>query len=162
MNSGDAYAPGTAAAGGREGSRAATAPARATQPTRSPCTQASAFRSTWFTFPTENFLSDNDPDAPDVTIGLDAGEAPVHIVAGHGQVELRKGVAPAPDLTLAGEPRLIRACSWASSPWKTPAPPACRPPVTPLSLPAPAAPRRPDPQFTPARATATKADPGRA
>ena len=42
-----------------------------------------------------------------MTIGLDAGEAPVHIVVGHGQVELRKGVPRAPDLTLAGEPRLI-------------------------------------------------------
>ena len=66
-----------------------------------------AFRSNWFTFPTENYLSDTDPDAPDVTIGLDAGEAPVHIVVGHGQVELRKGIPPAPDLALAGEPRLI-------------------------------------------------------
>ena len=52
-------------------------------------------------------FSDTDPDAPDVTIGLDAGDAPVHIVVGHGQVELRKGAAPVPDLTLAGKPRLI-------------------------------------------------------
>ena len=55
-----------------------------------------AFRSNWFTFATENFLSDTDPDAPDVTIGLDAGEAPVHIVVGHGQVELRKGIRACP------------------------------------------------------------------
>ena len=66
-----------------------------------------AFRSNWFTFATEHFLSDTDPGAPEVTIGLDAGDAPVHIVVGHGRVELRRGAAPAPDLTLAGEPRLI-------------------------------------------------------
>ena len=61
-----------------------------------------AFRSNWFTFATENFLSDTDPDAPDVTIGLDAGEAPVHIVVGHGQVELREGIR-------------TDACTWPAS-----------------------------------------------
>jgi DNA-binding HxlR family transcriptional regulator len=66
-----------------------------------------AFRSTWFTFAAENFLSDTDPAAPEVTIGLDAGDAPVHIAVGGGRVELRRGAAPAPDLTLTGEPRLI-------------------------------------------------------
>ena len=66
-----------------------------------------AFRSSWFIFATENFLRDTDPGAPEVTIGLDAGDAPVHIVVGRGRVELRRGAAPAPDLTLAGEPRLI-------------------------------------------------------
>lgn len=67
------------------------------------------FRSNWFTFATENFLTDTDtdPDAPEAVIGLDAGDAPVHIVIGHGQAELRKGAAPAPHLALAGEPRLI-------------------------------------------------------
>ena len=66
-----------------------------------------AFRSTWFTFAAENFLSDTDPAAPEVTIGLDAGDAPVHIAVGGGRVELRRGAAPAPDLTLTGAPRLI-------------------------------------------------------
>ena len=67
-----------------------------------------AFRSGWFTFATENFLADTDPAAPEVTIGLNATDAaPVHIVVGHGEVELRKGPAPDPGLTLAGEPRLI-------------------------------------------------------
>ena len=43
-----------------------------------------------------------------MTIGLSAADAaPVHIVVGHGEVELRKGAAPDPDLALAGEPRLI-------------------------------------------------------
>jgi hypothetical protein len=67
-----------------------------------------AFRSGWFTFATENFLADTDPAAPEVTIGLNATDAaPVHIVVGHGAVELRNGPAPDPGLTLAGEPRLI-------------------------------------------------------
>jgi DNA-binding HxlR family transcriptional regulator len=67
-----------------------------------------AFRSGWFTFATENFLTDTDPAAPEVTIGLNATDAaPVHVVVGHGEVELRQGPAPDPGLTLAGEPRLI-------------------------------------------------------
>jgi len=66
-----------------------------------------AFRSNWFTFATENFLSDTDPAAPGVTIALDAGDAPAHIAVGGGQVELRRGAAPAPDLTLTGKPVLI-------------------------------------------------------
>ena len=65
------------------------------------------FRSNWFTFATENFLTDTDPGAPEAVIGLDAGDAPVHVVVGHGQAELRKGAASVPDLALAGEPRLI-------------------------------------------------------
>ena len=67
-----------------------------------------AFRSNWFTFAAETFLADSDPSAPEVTIGLSAADAaPVHIVVGHGEVELKKGAAPDPDLALAGEPRLI-------------------------------------------------------
>ncbi len=68
---------------------------------------AEAFRSGWFMFAAENFLSDTDPAAPGVTIALDAGDAPVHLAVGGGQVELRQGAAPSPDLTLTGEPRLI-------------------------------------------------------
>ena len=66
-----------------------------------------AFRSSWFTFAAENFLSDTDPAAPGVTIALDAGDAPVHLAVGGGHVELHQGAVPSPDLTLTGEPRLI-------------------------------------------------------
>ena len=67
-----------------------------------------AFRSGWFTFATETFLTDTDPAAPEVTIGLSATDAaPVHIVVSHGEVELRKGPAPDAGLTLAGDPRHI-------------------------------------------------------
>lgn len=65
-----------------------------------------AFRPHWFAFSVWS-LHDQDPDGPPVSIELRAASSPVVVEAAGGKVSMRVGVAPAPDLVLSGEPRLI-------------------------------------------------------
>lgn len=71
--------------------------------------QGDEFRGHWFTFPVSYFLRDRDPGAPPATIELRAASDPVVIEVSGGSVRTRLGSAAAPDLVLAGEPRLIMA-----------------------------------------------------
>lgn len=67
------------------------------------------FQGHWFTFPVSYFLRDRDPGGPLVSIELRAASEPVVIEVSGGSVRTRLGTAAAPDLVLAGEPRLILA-----------------------------------------------------
>jgi DNA-binding HxlR family transcriptional regulator len=64
------------------------------------------FRGHWFAFSVWS-LHDNDPDGPPVSIELRAAGSPVVVDVAGGKVSMRLGTAPAPDLVLTGEPRLI-------------------------------------------------------
>jgi DNA-binding HxlR family transcriptional regulator len=68
--------------------------------------ESDAFRPHWFAFSVWS-LRDQDPDGPPVSIELHAASSPVVIEAADGKVSMRVGSAPAPDLVLSGEPRLI-------------------------------------------------------
>jgi DNA-binding HxlR family transcriptional regulator len=65
-----------------------------------------AFRPHWFAFPVWS-LHDRDPDGPPVSIELRAASSPVVVDVAGGEVSMHLGTAPAPDLVLTGEPRLI-------------------------------------------------------
>jgi DNA-binding HxlR family transcriptional regulator len=65
------------------------------------------FRSHWFAFPVELFLSSKDPDSPNLSIELRTAGRPVVIEVSGGSVRTRLGTAPSPDLVLEGSPRLI-------------------------------------------------------
>jgi DNA-binding HxlR family transcriptional regulator len=67
------------------------------------------FRGHWFAFPARFFLRDRDPDGPPVSIGLRAADNPVVIEVSGRVVRTVLGNAGAPDLTLAGDARLILA-----------------------------------------------------
>jgi len=67
------------------------------------------FRGHWFAFPARFFLSDRDPGGPPVSIELHAAGSPAVIEISGGAIRTRLGTAGAPDLVLAGEPRLILA-----------------------------------------------------
>ncbi len=67
------------------------------------------FRGHWFAFPASFFLHDRDPGGPPVSIELRTASSPVIIEVSGGSVTTRLGSAAAPDLILAGEPRLILA-----------------------------------------------------
>jgi len=64
------------------------------------------FRGHWFAFSIWS-LADNDPDGPPVSIELRSAGSPVVVDVADGKVAMRMGTAPAPDLVLTGEPRLI-------------------------------------------------------
>jgi DNA-binding HxlR family transcriptional regulator len=65
-----------------------------------------AFRPHWFAFSVWS-LHDQDPEGPPVSIELRAASSPVVVDIAGGEVFMRVGTAPAPDLVLTGEPRLI-------------------------------------------------------
>jgi DNA-binding HxlR family transcriptional regulator len=65
-----------------------------------------AFRSQWFAFSVRS-LHDNDPDGPPVSIELRTASSPVVVDVANGEISVRLGAALAPDLVLAGEPRLM-------------------------------------------------------
>ncbi len=68
------------------------------------------FRSQWFTFPVDFFLTDRDPGAPPAAVELrPAGGDPAIIEVSGGAVRTRLGAAGSPDLILAGRPQLIMA-----------------------------------------------------
>jgi DNA-binding HxlR family transcriptional regulator len=67
------------------------------------------FRGHWFAFPARFFLHDRDPDGPPVSIELRAADSPAVLEISRGTIRTRLGTAGAPDLVLAGEPRLILA-----------------------------------------------------
>jgi DNA-binding HxlR family transcriptional regulator len=64
------------------------------------------FRGHWFAFPVWS-LHDNDPDGPPLSIELRAANSPVVVDVTGGKASMRLGTAPAPDLVLSGQPRLI-------------------------------------------------------
>jgi DNA-binding HxlR family transcriptional regulator len=64
------------------------------------------FRGHWFAFAVWA-LHDSDPDGPSVSIELRTASTPVVVEIADGEVSMRLGSAPAPDLVLTGEPRLI-------------------------------------------------------
>jgi DNA-binding HxlR family transcriptional regulator len=71
------------------------------------------FRSHWFAFPVSQFLRDQNPDGPPLSIELRGDDRPAVIEASGGQIRTRLGTtpsspqAPPPDLILDGHPRLI-------------------------------------------------------
>src|SRR5262249_14489407 len=66
------------------------------------------FRSHWFAYPVSLFLRDGDPGGPPVLIELRAQDRPAVIEVSGGSVCTRLGsAAPAADLVLNGNPRLI-------------------------------------------------------
>jgi DNA-binding HxlR family transcriptional regulator len=65
-----------------------------------------AFRGHWFAFSIWS-LQDRDPDGPPASVELRAASTPVSVDMAGGKVSMRLGPAPAPDLVLSGEPRLI-------------------------------------------------------
>jgi len=65
------------------------------------------FRGHWFAFPARFFLRDRAPLGPPVSIELRAANNPAVIEISSGTIRTRLGTAAAPDLILAGEPRLI-------------------------------------------------------
>jgi DNA-binding HxlR family transcriptional regulator len=67
------------------------------------------FRGHWFAFPARFFLCDRDPDGPPASIELRAADRPAVLEISGGTIRTRLGTVDTPDLTLAGEPRLILA-----------------------------------------------------
>jgi DNA-binding HxlR family transcriptional regulator len=67
------------------------------------------FRGQWFTYPVEFFLRDRDPDAPAASVELRAGADSTVIEVSGGEVHVRVGSVPRPDLVLTGRPLLINA-----------------------------------------------------
>jgi DNA-binding HxlR family transcriptional regulator len=65
------------------------------------------FRSHWFAFPVALFLHDSDPDGPPLSIELRPGGRPAVVEVSGGEVRIRLGDTPSPDLVLDGSPRLI-------------------------------------------------------
>src|SRR5205807_2354791 len=65
-----------------------------------------AFRGHWLAFPASLYLRAEPGEAP-VTLELHAGEETVIIEAADGDVRVRPGGAPAPDLVLTGPPQLL-------------------------------------------------------
>ena len=65
------------------------------------------FRSHWFAFPVALFLHDSDPDGPPLSIELRPGGRPAVVEVSGGEIRIRLGDAPSPDLVLDGSPRLI-------------------------------------------------------
>jgi DNA-binding HxlR family transcriptional regulator len=66
-----------------------------------------AFCSQWFTYPVEFFLRDHDPDGPPATIELRSDSDPAVIEVAGGEVSVRVGSVPEPDLIVSGPPQLI-------------------------------------------------------
>ncbi len=62
-----------------------------------------AFRSHWLAFPVSEFLRDGDPEAPPATLEIHIGDQPAVIEVGRGEVSVRLGTVPAPDLVLEGD-----------------------------------------------------------
>jgi len=65
------------------------------------------FRSHWLAYPVSVFLSDQDPDAPPVSIEVRTGDQPAVIEADGGEVRTRLGTASRPDLVLEGPAPLV-------------------------------------------------------
>ena len=70
------------------------------------------FRSQWFDIPVSFFLRDGDPEGPPASIELRTVSDPVVVEVSGGSVRTRPGTAAAPDLVMAGEPRLILGVFW--------------------------------------------------
>lgn len=65
------------------------------------------FRSHWLSFPVATFLVDAQPAGPALAIEVQAGEGPMTIEAVDGELRVRPGAAPDPDLRLSGPPQAV-------------------------------------------------------
>jgi DNA-binding HxlR family transcriptional regulator len=61
-------------------------------------------RSYWVAGALSEVLTDREPDQPPITIELQIGDEPIVVETRDGRIHTRLGHAPAPDVTLAGEP----------------------------------------------------------
>jgi DNA-binding HxlR family transcriptional regulator len=66
-----------------------------------------AFRGHWLAFTASEYLQDNDPTGPPVSIEIRTGDRPAVVEVAAGQVRPRLGTAVAPDLVLSGDPPAI-------------------------------------------------------
>jgi DNA-binding HxlR family transcriptional regulator len=64
-------------------------------------------RSHWLAWALEMMLTDRNPEASPVRIGLDVGEEPIVLETRDGAIRSRSGPADGADVTLAGEPTPI-------------------------------------------------------
>lgn len=62
------------------------------------------FRSSWLMPVIANIFHGVDPSRPDTTIEIDTGDSPMTIVSDHGRVQLQRGSADRPDLSISGPP----------------------------------------------------------
>jgi DNA-binding HxlR family transcriptional regulator len=62
-----------------------------------------AFRSHWLSFPVSEFLRDGEPDGPPAVIEVRTGDRPAVIEMGRGDISIRLGSVPSPDLVLEGD-----------------------------------------------------------
>jgi DNA-binding HxlR family transcriptional regulator len=62
-----------------------------------------AFRSHWLSFPVSEFLRDGAPDGPPAVIEVRTGDRPAVIEMGRGDISIRLGSVPSPDLVLEGD-----------------------------------------------------------
>jgi len=65
------------------------------------------FRSRWLAWPAETFLTDNEPDAPPLTIEFDTGDEPMTARVQGGRVEVGPGASDSPDLRVSGDPHPV-------------------------------------------------------
>ena len=70
---------------------------------------ADEFRGHWLAYPVEFFLRDSRPGAGPATIELRAGRERAVVGVSGGEVSVRAGTVPHPDLVLTGRPQLIAA-----------------------------------------------------
>jgi len=63
-----------------------------------------AFRGDWLAHPVKVIFEGTDPRRPNLTVEVRTGGAPVTIESAGGEVRVRPGPAPAPDLVLTGPP----------------------------------------------------------
>jgi DNA-binding HxlR family transcriptional regulator len=65
------------------------------------------FYSHWLTLPLTMLLRDRTPELPPVEIELRAGDGPVVLMVGGGEIRTRLGAATNPEAVLTGHPRLL-------------------------------------------------------
>jgi DNA-binding HxlR family transcriptional regulator len=66
-----------------------------------------SFRSHWLTLPARLYLRDQAPERAPVTLELRAGDEPVTLEVGGGEVRAKPGPAEKPQAVLTGPPQLI-------------------------------------------------------
>jgi DNA-binding HxlR family transcriptional regulator len=76
-------------------------------PTMPVTREGEAERGSWLGLLAQDHLSDAHPERGPLTISIDTPAAPVHLTAQDGEFELHRGEAPAADVRLSGEARLI-------------------------------------------------------
>lgn len=76
-------------------------------PTMPAVTEGEAVRGNWLGLLGQLRLRDTGPAPGPLTIAIDAGETPVHLVSRDHTFEIRRGRPATADVRLSGEPRLI-------------------------------------------------------